>query len=79
MILSPTSLTPFLCLNNVPTSPVSQTTEPIAARQAASLRWLSINTETEQGEQNWAVKKARLKRDARYLVWGLCTHCFGAI
>lgn len=77
MILSPTSLTPFFYVSTM--SPVSQTTEPIAARQAASLHRLSINMETEQGEQNWAVKKDPLKRDACYLGWGLCMHCFGAI
>lgn len=60
-------------------SPVSQITEPIAARQAASVHRLSINTETEQGEQNWAVKKDPLKRGACYLGWGLRTHCFGPI
>lgn len=65
-------------LHNVPTSPVLQTTEPVPARQAASIRRLSITTASEQGEQTWAVKKEPLKRGACYPGWDLCTYCFGA-
>lgn len=65
-------------LHNAPPSAVLQTTEPIPARQAASIHGLSIKTASEQEEQTWSVKKVPLKGGACYPGWDLCTYCFGA-
>lgn len=79
MILSPTSPAPFLSVSTMFQCLLSRKQQsPLLLVKAASRHGLSINTETEQEEQNWAVKKDPLKRDACYQGGGLCTHCFGA-